>query len=234
MWKGPEIVEDWKCLLRGDSSRLAAWLRSSKEESRLGLCVVTILCGLGLYGATVGVWRAPEMSVFVSVKMPCIVFLTLVINGVLNGMLAQVLATGLSFLQTFRAILMSFAVFALILGSLAPVTLGMTLNLPGPGSEGADQAHRILLLTHTLLIAFGGIVATGKLLGILRHFSGNDAAAKRTLVALLAGNLFVGAQVGFILRPVFGSPDLKVEFLRSDAMSGNFYESVWWAINRSF
>lgn len=220
--------------MKGTASSLDFWLRSSGRESRQWLCVVTIIGGLGIYGASVGLWRSPLMAAFVAVKMPCIVFLTLGINALLNGMLAQALATGLSFLQTFRAILMSFAVFALILGSLSPVTIGMAMNLPEAGTTGAEQAHRILLLSHTLLIAFAGVIATGKLSDILRSFAGSDSAARRTLAALLAGNLFVGAQVGFILRPVFGSPGLKVEFLRPDAMSGNFYESVWWAVCQSF
>lgn len=174
------------------------------------------------------------MAVYVAVKLPCVIFLTLGINGAINGMIAQVLATGLSFLQTIRAILMSFAVFALILGSLSPITLGMALDLPPPGSQEADQAHRILLLFHTALIAFAGIVATGKLHGILREFTGSGLVATRTLIAWLAGNLFVGAQVGYLLRPIFGSPDLEIAFLRPDAMQGNFYETVWWAVRQSF
>ncbi|HQW29045.1 MAG TPA: hypothetical protein PK529_07665, partial [Verrucomicrobiales bacterium] len=99
---------------------------------------------------------------------------------------------------------------------------------------GADEAHRQLLLFHTALIAFAGVIATGKLLGILRAFTGSATVAFRILICWLAGNLFVGAQIGYILRPIFGSPELTIEFLRPDAMQGNFYESVWGAILRSF
>lgn len=229
-----ETATSWRSLMKGDSSRLSLWLHSSGKETRLSLCVLTILGGVGLYGSSIGLWRSPLMAVYVAVKLPCVIFLTLGINGAINGMIAQVLATGLSFLQTIRAILMSFAVFALILGSLSPITLGMALDLPPPGSQEADQAHRILLLFHTALIAFAGIVATGKLHGILREFTGSGLVATRTLIAWLAGNLFVGAQVGYLLRPIFGSPDLEIAFLRPDAMQGNFYETVWWAVRQSF
>ncbi len=48
--------------------------------------------------------------------------------------------------------------------------------------------------------------------------------------AWLIGNLFVGAQISWILRPYFVSPGLKVEFLRVDPFDGNFYEAVFRAI----
>lgn len=227
------IAADWKALTRGESARLSSWLTSAGEGTRLRLCLLTIFGGVGIYGASVGLWRSPLMAVYVAVKLPFVIFITLGVNGMINGMLAQVLASGLSFRQTIQAILMSFTVFALIVGSLSPITLGMALNLPGPEDPGAEAAHRQLLLFHTALIAFAGVIATGKLLGILRTHTGSSAVAGRTLVAWLAGNLFVGAQVGYILRPIFGSPGLKIEFLRPDAMRGNFYETVWWAIHQS-
>lgn len=233
-WNPRRVSGDWKSLAQGDSPRIAQWLRSSGEASKLGLCLFTIVLGVGVYGASVGLWRAPLMAFYVAVKLPCVIFFTLLVNGLINGMLAQVLASGLSFRQTLQAILMSFAVFALIVGSLSPITMGMALNLPGPGTEGAESAHRHLLLFHVCLISFAGIVSTGKLFGILRTFTGNPKIARRTLVAWLAGNLFVGAQVGYILRPIFGSPGLEIAFLRPDAMSGNFYETVSWAIRQSF
>ena len=228
------IATDWKALTRGDSARLALWLTGNGKETRLGLSILTICCGVGIYGASIGLWRSPLMAAYVAVKLPCVIFITLAVNGIINGMLAQVFASGLSFRQTLQAILLSFTVFALIVGSLSPLTLGMALNLPGPGDDGADEAHRQLLLFHTALIAFAGVIATGKLLGILRAFTGSATVAFRILICWLAGNLFVGAQIGYILRPIFGSPELTIEFLRPDAMQGNFYESVWGAILRSF
>ena len=36
-----------------------------------------------------------------------------------------------------------------------------------------------------------------------------------------------GSQVSWILRPFIGSPDLAVQFLRHNALHGNFYETVF-------
>lgn len=224
------IFSDWETLARGESDRLSAWLAGTSEQSRRLLCVATIVLGVGLYGATIGLWHGPLMAFYVGAKLPLIIFATLLVNAMINGLLAQLLGSGLSFRQTTEALLMTFTVFALIVGSLSPITVFLVWNAPPPGAPEAGAIHRQLLVTHTVLIAFAGIVSVKQLHGILEHFSGSRAAAGRTLVAWLAGNLFAGAQIGFLFRPIFGTPGLKIAFLRPDAFEGNFYESVWWAI----
>lgn len=226
----------WRTLAQGRPKALVPWLQLSGVEPRAAMlsCTLAIIIGVGFYGAAMGMWRAPLMSVYVGIKLPLIIFITLAVNGLLNGMLAQLLGSGLSFRQTLQAILMSFAVFALIVGGLSPALAFLTLHLPGPESADAGNAHRNLLLAHTALIAFAGIVATLQLFALLREFAGGFAPAFRTLIAWLLGNLFVGAQIGYIMRPVFGGPERKVQFLRDDPFSGSFYESVWWAIRGTF
>jgi len=228
------IAEEWRSLTRGESGRLAGWLEETGSR-RLALSIATIIVGCGIYGATIGLWHGPLMALYVGIKLPLIIFVTLAINGLLNGMLAQLLGSGLSFRQTMQAILMSFTVFSLIVGSLAPLTFFMVWNVPAPESAEGAASHSSLLLTHTFMIAFAGIVATQKLFGILRSFAGNFGAAFRTLIAWLAGNLFAGAQISYLLRPIFGTPGLEVQFLRWGAITqGNFYESVWWALRATF
>lgn len=224
------FLTDWGTLTRGESGRLSAWLEGRAEQSRRWLCLVTILGGVGLYGATIGLWHGPLMALYVGVKLPLIIFATLLVNAMINGLLAQLLGSRLSFWQTTESLLMAFAVFALIVGSLSPITVFLVWNAPPPTSAEAGAVHRQLLVTHTFLIAFAGIVSVKQLHGILRHFSGSRSAAWRTLLAWLAGNLFAGAQIGFLFRPIFGTPGLEVAFLRPDAFDGNFYESVWWAL----
>ena len=43
----------------------------------------------------------------------------------------------------------------------------------------------------------------------------------------LAAFAVVGCQLGWIMRPLVGSPNVSVEFLRSDALEGNFLESLF-------
>jgi hypothetical protein len=68
------------------------------------------------------------------------------------------------------------------------------------------------------------------LLHYVRDFADSPSAGTHTFLAWLIGNLFVGAQISWILRPYFVSPGLEVEFLRVDPFDGNFYEAVLHAI----
>lgn len=208
----------------------ADWL-DAPTPGRVARVAMTACAGLALYGFTVGFWRDPLMGLYVAVKIPLLVALTLACNGLLNGLLGLLLGTGLGFRQSLLALLSSFAIAALILGSLAPVTFFIALNAPSPQSGNAGSAHAAYLVTHTVLIGFAGITANLHLHRLLAAKAPTASAAAATLLAWLGGNGFLGAQFSWILRPFFGSPRLKVEFLRPDPMVGNFYEAVWNSID---
>ncbi len=205
------------------------WLDSPGAGRVLWVAAAAAI-GLALYGFTVGYWRDPLMGIYVAVKMPLLVALTLICNGLLNGLLGMLLGTGLGFRQSLLALLTSFAVAGVILGSLAPVTFLMAWNAPPPDSPVAHSAHAAYLVFHTLLIGFAGIAANLHLHRLLRAKSPTPAAATITLLAWLGGNGFLGAQFSWILRPFFGTPNLQVQFLRPDPMNGNFYQTVWRSI----
>lgn len=205
------------------------WL-DSPDNGRVLWVAGAAAVGLALYGFTVGFWRDPLMGGYVAVKMPLLVALTLLCNGLLNGLLGMLLGTGLGFRQSLLALLTSFAVAGVILGSLAPVTFLMAWNAPPPDSPYARNAHAAYLVFHTLLIGFAGVASNLHLHRLLRAKSPTPAAATITLLAWLGGNGFLGAQFSWILRPFFGTPTLKVQFLRPDPMNGNFYQTVWNAI----
>lgn len=222
-----------KQLLQQGQATAVSWIEEKPPESVYGSLALLFL-GVGVYGASIGIWQGAEQALYVAIKLPFAILLTLLANGILNGLLAILLGVKLSFRETSLALLTSFAVFGLIVGSLSPITFGMAVDAPGPDSPDGAQTHRTLLLVHTLLIAFAGIISTGRLYRVLRHFAETDRAARHSLLGLLVGNLFAGAQISYLLRPIFGQPGLVIEFLRPDAFSGNFYESVWWALTRNF
>ncbi|MGB8169874.1 MAG: hypothetical protein WCF18_20395 [Chthoniobacteraceae bacterium] len=216
-------------LCSGDSAGIAPWL-GEKRPGWLLVCAFTIVLGCGLYGGVVGLWRAPEQALFTAVKMPLLIFLTCGGNALLNGLLAQVLGSGLGFRQTSVAILMSFTIAAIVLAALSPVAYFILLNTPPLGSAARGTGHSVTLLADVGFIAYAGVVANRRLLGLLTAVCPTAAAAQRVFWSWLAGNLFLGAQLSWVLRPFIGSPGLAVQFLRDDPMRGNFYAAVFGAL----
>jgi hypothetical protein len=188
--------------------------------------------GFGVYGLTVGCWRSPLMGLYVAVKMPLLIALTLGCNGLLNGLLGLLLGSGLGFKQSLHALLSGFAITGLILGSMAPVTFFMALNMPAHDSLQAVTSHSAYLLTHVSLIGIAGLIGVIRLAKLLESYSPSRTIARATLAAWIAGNAFLGGQFSWVLRPFFGSPGLEVAFLRDDPMKGNFCEAVWKALKR--
>lgn len=213
-------------LCQGNPGRLQEWLMDP-TGSRLSACALAILGGGLSYGYSLGVWRAGLMGIFVAVKLPLLIALTLLTNGLINGMFAQLLGSGLTFRQTLMAMLMSFATFALITGALGPVACFFILNAPGPGSPGGDTAYSLILVGHTVIIAFAGVMAFRRFLPVLQAVAATRQAARLVFMVWLAGNLVVGAQLSWNLRPFFGQPSRPVEFLRSDWNHSSFYEALW-------
>ena len=83
-----------------------------------------------------------------------------------------------------------------------------------------------------MIVGLGGFLAVVRLFGLVCSLTPHRRAARITLLSWLATNAFVGSQLSFLLRPFFGSPGLKVEFLRPDPFNGTFYEAVWNALSR--
>lgn len=206
------------------------WL-DEPDTARMTRVALIAVLGLGIYGFSVGYWRDPRMGVYVAMKLPMLVAVTLLCNALLNGLLGLLLGSGLGFRQSFFALLSAFALAGLILGSLAPVTLLMAWNAPPPDSPYAGSSHSAYMVSHTFLIGVAGIAANLHLHRQLLARSPGPGVATATLLAWLGGNGFLGAQFSWILRPFFGSPGLEVQFLRDNPLRGNFYQTVWRSID---
>src|SRR5689334_1487041 len=123
------MKDSFDILLRGRPDEVRLWLEELGWKASL-LCLLVALAGAGLYGATVGLWRAPLQALYTAIKFPLLILLTATGNALLNGLLAQLQGSGLSFRQTSRAILMSFALTGLILAGLTPISLFVLYNTP--------------------------------------------------------------------------------------------------------
>ena len=230
--RSQEAPLELQALLRGDTRVMAAWL-THFDTRRLAWCLGVIVLGAGVFGAAVGSWRSPLQALFAAIKLPLIVLLTTLGNALLNGMLAPLLGLNLRFRESLLAILMSHTVAAVILGSLCPVMLFLVWNAPplNPAMARGTLGYEFVQLVNVAAIAFAGVAANVRLVQLLEH-CGGTVVARRVLFAWLAGNLFLGAQLAWNLRPFIGAPELPVAFLRPNAFEGNFFESVLFSCRR--
>ncbi len=219
---------DLGTLLRGEAEPILAW--SAKWDARrVALHAAVIVAGAGLYGAAMGWWRDPQQALYTAAKLPLILLLTTAGNALLNAMLAPLLGLNIPFRQSFLAILMSFALASAILGAFSPLAAFVVWNAPPMSSQAGNSTgtYNFIQLTHVTVVTFAGIAANARLLQLLERLGRDTMVARRVLFAWLAGNLLLGSQLCWILRPFIGSPNLPVEFLRNTALKGNFYETVF-------
>ena len=222
-------------LLGGDPAALKDWA-ACWEKSRVLGYVAVIITGAGLYGAAMGCWRSPVQGGYNLIKFPLVILATTLGNALINGMLAPLLGLNLRFRQSMMVVLMSFTIAAAILGAFAPIVFFIVWNTPSLAGqvEVPWAAYNFVQLTQVVIIAFAGVAANVRLFRLLHSLSGSNRVARKILFAWLAGNLFLGSQLCWILRPFIGSPVLPVEFFRPNAFQGNFYETVFRAVGYLF
>ena len=151
------------------------------------------------------------------------------------SMLAPLLGLNIPFRQSFSAIVMSFTIAAAILGAFSPLIAFMVWNTPDLASKSlSGPAYNFILLTHVSAIALAGFTGNVRLFQLLARLGGGRAVAFRVLCAWLAGNLFLGSQLSWFLRPFIGSPTLPVEFVRKAAFHSNFFEAVFHSLQQIF
>src|SRR6266481_5339900 len=143
--------------LRADAERLRDWV-SGWQSGLVRLCVLAIVVGGGFYGAVMGCWCSPVQALYVAIKLPLLILLTTLGNGLLNGMLAPLLGLNIAFRQSLTAVLVSFAIASAILGGLSPVALFVVWNTPPltSATQPWSPEYAFLQLALVVFIAFAG------------------------------------------------------------------------------
>jgi len=205
-----------------------------RQGRLVGFCVAAIVIGAGSYGAVMGCWRDPLQALYTGIKLPLVILLTTLGNGLLNGMLAPLLGLNVTFRQSLAVALMSFAVTALVLGALSPIALFIVWNTPPlvAGTNISSPEYALLQLTLAVFVALAGVMGNVRLVPLLRQWTGSAAVARNVLLAWLAGNLFLGSQICWVLRPFIWEPNRPVAFIGHDCFQGSFFETVFEAVRR--
>ncbi|HEX4351164.1 MAG TPA: hypothetical protein VH251_12290 [Verrucomicrobiae bacterium] len=216
--------------LRAGPESFHEWVTRRQSYLMVG-CVAAIVIGAGSYGAVMGSWRDSWQALYTGIKLPLVILLTTAGNGLLNGMLAPLLGLNVTFRQSLAAVLVSFAITSIVLCALSPVALFIVWNTPPltAGTKLSSPEYGFLQLTLAVFVALGGIIGNVRLLPLLRHWAPNAAVARDVLLAWLAGNLLLGSQICWVLRPFIWDSKRPVEFIGPEGFHGSFFETVFQA-----
>jgi hypothetical protein len=207
-----------------DVLRQAPWVTREIGSRRAILRLGGYLLFFGLlYGAAMGSFRAlaaePQwllQIVYSSVKVPLLLAATFVISLPSFYVLNALLGLGRDFDSAVRALIAAQSGLAIVLCSLAPLTL-----LWYASSDRYNQA----LLFNGAMFAIASFAAQWLVRGYYRPLVARNRRHGRLLWCWLFVYTAVAIQMAWLLRPFVGSPGQAVQFLRDDPWD-NAYEYV--------
>ena len=208
-------------LLRGESEFSAAPQLTDVERApvRTQLLIIVLFgvaygAVMGSYGGLAGDgWKQALLS---AVKVPFLFTVTFALCLPSFFVLNALAGLAHDFRRVLTALLAFQAIAALVLSAVAPITFLFNVS---------TDFYQLMILWNGL--AFGIATLTG------------HAMMRRLYRALIAGNsrhrllyrvwmglyIFVGIEMGWVLRPFIGDPHLPVQFFRRGAW-GNAYGEV--------
>jgi hypothetical protein len=207
-----------------DVLRQAPWVTRQLDSQRAILRLVGYLVAFGLlYGAVMGSFRAlaaqPQwllQIIYSAVKVPLLLSATFVISLPSFYVLNALLGLGRDFAPAVRALIAAQSGLAIILCSLAPLTL-----LWYASSAQYNQA----LLFNGAMFAVASFAAQWLVRGYYRPLIARNRRHGWLLWCWLFVYTAVAIQMAWLLRPFIGSPGRSVQFLRDNPWD-NAYEYV--------
>jgi hypothetical protein len=199
-----------------DVLRQAAWITSPRETRRalwkLAWCMVAFAL---FYGAAMGTFRGlagqsqwARQIIYSAVKVPILLFVTFAISLPNFFVLNSLFGLRPDFGRAIRALVAAQAGLAIILASLAPVTLLW---------YASSANYQYALLFNGMMFAVASFSAQWLVRGYYRPLIARNRRHAFMLWAWMFVYAVVAIQLAWIMRPFVGSPAAPVQFLREDA-----------------
>jgi uncharacterized membrane protein len=213
-------------LLRDRQGFLEEISQGVRLQSKISALFVSSSICFAIYGAIIGASHSWAQALSGAIKLPVFYLLTLIICFPTLFFFNVLFGSRSSFQQHFVVLLTAIAVMSVLLFSLAPVTLFFMITAP--------NSYQFFKLLNVLIFGITGIFGVKFLYEGMQLLSHQDEVGKKTRTSILRSWLFlyafVGVQLGWFLRPFFGSPGSKFELFRT--VGGNFYLDIVAAISQ--
>ena len=202
---------------------------ANRKTNHLTVHVGQVVLATAVYGAVLGIWRSPLMAVYVAVKLPVVFVASTLVVSVFGWMVGLVVGAEQKYGEVLAAVFSAMATAGRILLALAPVVLYFILTgAPDEGSRATMRfAHACMMFGHIVVFSVAGLVGNCMLYRDLARRVPANCHLKMMMVLWLSSFAIVGCQLGWMARPLVGSPNIAVEFVREDALESNFLESFF-------
>lgn len=181
--------------------------------------VLFILLFSFIYGVVMGSYNGILQSLVTGIKLPCLIFLSLLICFPALYVIQFMIGSTLTIYQMANIILAGFFVFSSIALSFAPIVMFFMIT---------GDNYAFLKLLHVAIFTFSGIFAIKTITSGLTF-----ACEKKNIYPKLGMQIFkiwvfilafVSSQLAWNLRPFVGNRDLPLELFRKK--ESNFYVAV--------
>jgi len=210
-----------KTIIKGSNTGFDEILDASKVKTFAFYVAVIYLFG-GVYGITIGLWRAPLQGFYMAIKFPLLIIIMVLMTSISNWILSINLGLRMPYLRFLSLMFLIYSITVVILASLTPILFFILLNTPGLPSKNANTSVAILTLLQIIFIALAGFLSHLRMASYLK-ITHPGIPSLKIISVWIALNLFIGTQLSWVLRPFIGSPYHPVEFLREHPLKGNFY-----------
>lgn len=200
------------------------FLEEIREGVRLPSKITSLLvCSslfIAMYGGIIGAYHSWMQALSSAVKLPALYLITLLICLPTLFFANIIFGSKRTFGQHFALVLTAVSVTSVLLFSFAPITLFFLIT---------TNNYQFLILLNVIIFALTGFIGISSLYNATSLVLEQDNEGSKTRQKILQSWLFlyafVGSQLGWTLRPFFGTPDSVFQLFRE--REGNFYLSVF-------
>ncbi|HAN73512.1 MAG TPA: actin-binding WH2 domain-containing protein [Planktothrix sp. UBA8407] len=206
-------------LLRERQQFLEEIKKGVKLKSKLIGLLISSTVFFGIYGAIIGSSSSPLQALISAVKLPALYLLTLIICFPTLYFFNVMFGSKRTFQQYLTLLMTAMAMISVLMFGFAPVALFFLLS---------TNDYNFFLLLNVIIMAITGGLGVKFFYEGMQYFSLEDTEGKELRLNILrfwlALYAFVGTQLGWTLRPFFGSPGIPFQLLRE--RESNFYVSL--------
>ncbi|MEG4173507.1 hypothetical protein, partial [Microcoleus sp. S13_C3] len=177
----------------------------------------------GIYGAILGASSTWMQCLVSAIKLPALYLLTLIICFPTLYFFNVMFGSKRTFEQYLTLLMTAMAMISVLLFGFAPVSLFFLLS---------STNYNFFLVLNVAIMAITGFLGVSFIYQGMHFLSEQDAEGKDIRLNILRFWLglyaFVGTQLGWTLRPFFGSSGMAFQLFRN--RESNFYMSLWQSI----